>query len=357
MTSSLRRTLALRSAATVAAGLIAGAVAVFWGASHLFHHAPDQAALGIAAAHYRLAIILAGIVIAVTGAAYVGARILAGWAVRPVAEITEQATRIAAGTLGQRISAHASTDEYRGLVAVLNRMLERLDLAFSAQRRFTSDVSHELRTPLTSLRGEIEVALRNERSPLEYQRVLRSGLEEIDRLTTMTEELLLISRAEAGLITPEREPTTVEDLVDASVERFRRPIRDKGLTIDRLAIGRNGGTRVDPELMRRLIDELVENAVGFCTPGGRVTVRVEHVGEHLRLVVEDSGPGIAPEDLPHIFEPYYRADQARTSGARTGLGLTAAAAVARLHGGEIHAANRPEGGARFEVDVPARLPS
>lgn len=296
---------------------------------------------------------LLGVVILGTGATLLGAWRLAGSAVEPVVEITEQATHIEAGTLDQRISAHASTAEYRGLVGVLNRMLDRLSGAFTAQRRFTGDVSHELRTPLTALRGEIEVALRADRSPGEYQRVLHSALEEIDRMTTMTEELLLVSRAEAGLIVPQREPTDVRRVVTNALERLRPRIEERELHVEHAVTAANGRpVPLDPALLGRLVEELLENAVIHGNPGGRIIVRHERLPDLLRLVVEDTGPGIAPADLPHLFEPYYRADDARTRGSGTGLGLTTALSIARLHGGTIRAANREGGGARFEVDLP-----
>lgn len=298
-------------------------------------------------------IVLAGIVLLGTGATLIGAWSLSGSAVKPVMEITEQATHIEAGTLGQRISAHASTDEYQGLVGVLNRMLERLSGAFSAQRRFTGNVSHELRTPLTALRGEIEVALRADRSPHQYQSVLHSALEEIDRMTTMTEELLLISRVEAGLVTPQREPTDVDVVVRAALERLRERIADKELRVEHVTARTDGRpASLDPALIRRLADELLENAVTYTEHGGHILVRHEGRADGTHLVVEDTGPGIAAEDLPHLFDPYFRADHARTRGGGTGLGLTTAMAIARLHGGTIRAANREGGGARFEVDLP-----
>ena len=295
---------------------------------------------------------LVGIVFLGTGATVIGAGRLAASAVRPVKEITEQATHIAAGTLDQRLSAHATAEEYRGLVGVLNGMLDRLSSAFTIQRRFTSDVSHELRTPLTTLRGEIEVTLRNERSPREYQRVLNSALEEIERMTTMTEELLLINRAESRQLTLHREPTDLIALAQQSLDAFAHRIAEKELRIE--CVGGNAGTQpqVDADLMRRLLDELLDNAITFSDFGGAVTVRVEQAPGVERVVVEDSGPGIAAADLPYLFDPYYRADQARTRGASTGLGLTAALAIARLHGGMIRATNGTTGGARFEVDLP-----
>src|SRR5437016_10342256 len=133
-------------------------------------------ALGPAAGmHRELLLVLAGVVVVGTGATLVGAWWLAGSAVRPVYEITEQATRIEAGTLGQRIMAHADTDEYRGLVAVLNRMLERIDAAFENQRRLTGAASHDLRSPLTALRGGTEGALRAGRAPPDYLGGWRRG--------------------------------------------------------------------------------------------------------------------------------------------------------------------------------------
>ena len=296
---------------------------------------------------------LLGIVLLGTSATFAGAWWLAGSAVRPVMEITEQAQHIEAGTLDQRLSAHATADEYRGLVGVLNRMLDRLSGAFASQRRFTGDVSHELRTPLTAVRGEIEVALRADRSPREYQRVLHSALEEIDRMTTMTEELLLISRAEAGLIVPQREPTDLGTEVARVLDRLRHRIADKDLRVEHAATGDGAGpVPLDRDLMARLVDELMENAVTYADEGGRITVRHRRQSGRVSLVIENTGPVIAAVDLPHIFDAYYRADQARTRGAGTGLGLTTARAIARLHGGDIRAANLPEGGARFEVELP-----
>ena len=138
---------------------------------------------------------------------------------RPVAEITAQATEIEPGTLNHRIVAHADTEEYRDLVAVLNGMLARLDGAFQSQRRLTADVGHELRTPLTALRGQIEVALRGERTPREYELVLRSALEGIETLTTMSDDLLLITRAEAHQLTLDRAPTDPNAIVRDALEQ------------------------------------------------------------------------------------------------------------------------------------------
>jgi signal transduction histidine kinase len=299
---------------------------------------------------------LGAVIVLGTVATLVGAWWLAGSAVRPVMEITDQATSIAAGTLDQRIAAHADTDEYRGLVAVLNRMLERLDQAFRNQQRLTADVSHELRTPLTALRGEMEVALRAERSPRDYQRVLHSALEEIDRLTAMSEHLLLITRAEARLIEPQRIPIDLNGLVRDGLEGLRHRILERDLTVHTALAPGGAVAVVDPALTGRLVDQLLDNAVKFTPIGGSIGVSTEASERGVRLAVDDSGPGFPAQDLPHVFEPFYRADQARSSGSGLGLGLTMAAAVVRLQGGRIRAVNVNGSGARVEVDLPAVEP-
>jgi len=340
VTRSFRRTLAVRFAATMAAGLAALSavyLSPFW--------TPQG--------HVLLAHVL--VVVLATGATLIGAWWLAGSAVRPVVEITTQATQIEAGTLDQRIVAHADTEEYRGLVAVLNRMLERLQAAFEGQRRLTADVSHELRTPLTALRGEIEVALRAERSPREYQLVLRSALEEIDRLTTMCEDLLLITRVESHQLAPQRAPTDLRDVVRRTLAQLHRRIEEKDLNVEESLGGAGHAVSLDLALVSRLVDHLLDNAVKYAPVGGRIAVSTEAnpSAPGVRVAVENSGSHIEPEDLPHIFEPFYRVDQARSRGTGTGLGLALVAAIARLHGGTARGRNRSGHGVRFEVDLPA----
>src|SRR5207247_4977444 len=225
---SLRRTLALRFAATMAVGLLLATGAFYWSASRALQESIPPAVL-----RSDLLLVLVAIVVAGTAATLMGAWHFTSSAVRPVAEITAQATRIEAGTLDQRILAHADTEEYEGLVAVLNRMLERLERGFAAQRRLTADVSHELRTPLTALRGEIEVALRAPRSQREYEHVLRSGLEEIERLTELSEDLLLITRAEARLVSPQRIVTDIEGLVEDRLDQRRGRFEQRDLVVGR----------------------------------------------------------------------------------------------------------------------------
>lgn len=350
MTRSLRRTLAIRFAATMAVGLILATGAFYWSASRALQESVSAAAL-----RFDLLLVLVAIVVAGTAATLMGAWHFTSSAVRPVSEITAQATRIEAGTLNQRILAHAETEEYEGLVAVLNRMLERLERGFAAQRRLTADVSHELRTPLTAMRGQIEVALRAPRSQREYEKVLRGELEEIDRLTELSEDLLFITRAEALLISPARVPTDVARLAGECLDILRRNLEERGLTVH-ATLQPGHLASVDPALARRVIAHLLDNASRYTPVGGAICVRVEPLGWRpgVRFVVENTGPGIPGADLPHLFEPFYRADRARTRSddGGTGLGLALVAAIARLHGGEARASSVPGQRTRFEVDFP-----
>jgi heavy metal sensor kinase len=306
----------------------------------------------VVAVQRDLLVALSAVVLFGAAATLFGAWKLAGSATRPVMEITEQATTIEVGTLGQRITAHADTEEHQGLVAVLNRMLERLDRAFHAQQRLTADVSHELRTPLTALRGEVEVALRAERSPERYRHVLSSAIEEIDRLTELTEDLLLVTRAEGRIIQPHRAPTDVNALVRGALEALKTQLDAKQVMVS-VSLGSDlAEFMLDARLMSRVVHQLIENAAKFTPRGGQVRVGTSQVSGHLEVAVEDSGAGIAPQDLPHLFEPFYRADPARSSGDGTGLGLTVAAAIVCLHGGTITASNLAGGGARFRVALP-----
>jgi two-component system heavy metal sensor histidine kinase CusS len=348
---SLRRTLAIRFAATMAVGLVLATGAFYWSATRAL-----QEPLPTAVLQFDLLLVLVAIVVAGTAATLMGAWHFTSSAVRPVTEITAQATRIEAGTLNQRILAHADTEEYEGLVAVLNRMLERLERGFAAQRRLSADVSHELRTPLTAMRGEIEVALRAPRSQREYEQVLRSGLEEIDGLTELCEDLLLVTRAEARLVTAKRVATDMEALVDGRLDNLRRRVEAQGLTVERALCGGHAAVLVDPELVRHVVDHLLDNALRYTPAGGAIRVQLEPLAPSgIRLAVENTGPGIAVVDLPHLFEPFYRADPARTRSADggSGLGLALVASIAQLHGGEARVSSVPGQSTRFEVDIPA----
>jgi two-component system OmpR family sensor kinase len=289
----------------------------------------------------------------VTAGTFGGSWWLAGRAVAPIRDITGQAEEIGARTLGRRITAYADTREYQRLVEVLNTMLDRLDAAFEAQRRFTADASHELRSPLTALRGEVELALRKERSAKEYRRVLESALEEAERLSDLADDLLTLARSDAGVIEPRRRDVKLGEPVARAVERVRPAAAEKQIDVA-LEVDEGVSGYWDPDLLERLVGNLVENAVKYTTPGGHVRVRTAATDGAAVLEVSDTGPGIREKDLARIFDRFYRADAARADTEGTGLGLSIVRAVAIAHGGNVTAGNREEGGARFRVRLPRR---
>jgi two-component system OmpR family sensor kinase len=313
----------------------------------------------------RLAVVLALLTLAMTGVAWVGGGWLAGRAVRPVHEIIDQAEGLGAGSLDRRLSAWADTREYRRLVEVLNTMLGRIERAFDAQRRFTADASHELRSPLTALRGEMEVALRRERSPDEYRAVLSSSLEEVDRLGDITAKLLILARSDAGALTPQREAVDGAEVVGRIVERLRPMAATAGVEVT-LSHAPSVEAVVDAGLLGQAAWNLVENAVKHAPRGTAVQVELRAGRDGgVALEVRDRGPGLGPEP-ERVFERFFRADPARTRGeapggpgevgAGTGLGLAIVRAIARAHGGTVSAANRAGGGARVTLVLAGAAP-
>jgi two-component system OmpR family sensor kinase len=301
---------------------------------------------------------LATVLTAVTGllglATFAGGWWLARRMVKPVHEIIDQAESLEARTLDRRMDIHAETQEYERLVRVLNTMLARLDRAFDAQRRFTGDASHELRGPLTALRGEIELALRRPRSPDEYRRVLASNLQEVERLSQLSEDLLILARSDAGVIHPRLQRTDVLERARHVVGRLDGKASGKGVDVTVRHAGETDGI-FDPGLLDQLLWNLLDNALKFTPPGGAVEVSVTGREDAVELRVEDTGPGLHDHELDRIFERFYRSDAARTPNdetSGTGLGLSIVRAIADVHGGSVRAARRDEGGARFTVRLP-----
>jgi two-component system OmpR family sensor kinase len=301
----------------------------------------------------RLVIFMVGVIGLVSAMMYVGSSWLAKRAVRPVAEIIAQSREIGGGTIDRRISAYADSKEYRGLVEVLNTMLDRLEDAFQAQRRFTADASHELRSPLTALRGELELARRRKRSPDEYERTIDSALEEVERLSRITEDLLTLARSDAGVLVLRPESVDLGAAAQEVVARLQGAATMRDVQIQTESAG-DTLLRGDPDLLKRLIWNLVGNAVKFTPRGGQVSVRVDHADEGVRLHVADTGPGIPPDQVEHIFDRFYQINPVRTGGeadSGTGLGLAIARAIADLHSASIDVTNERTG-ALFTVVFP-----
>jgi two-component system, OmpR family, sensor kinase len=302
----------------------------------------------------QLVWLLTGITILSGAATFIGGWWLALRVVRPVDEITRQAEAIRAGTLGRRIAADADSQEYESLVRVLNSMLERLEQSFDAQRRFTADASHELRSPLTALKGEIELALRRERAVEEYRRVLESNLQEVDRLTHLSQDLLTLARSDSGVMQPRFQVVDVGALAATVLDRLRGKATSRSVGLE-LHVTRTAEGLVDRGLVEQLLWNLVDNAVKFSRPGSTVDVMVAPARDGLEIEVADRGPGIPEGHQARIFDRFYRVDPARTSSEAggTGLGLAIVRAIAETHGGSVAVRNREDGGALFSVTLPS----
>ena len=302
------------------------------------------------AARSRFLLILLGLIPLALGGAGVGGWFLARRALAPVDAMVNTARAIEAEDLSRRIEAADSTDELGRLAAVLNAMLERLERAFTAVKHFSADAAHELRTPLTILKGELEVALRSPPTPEEYRSVLVSCLEEVDRLSTLVTDLLFLARSDSGNMSIARTPVNLSAVLrdvcaalGALAEAARMTVKHDAPT--------DLWTRGSETMLFRLLFNLGENAIKYTPEGGTVTLTLEPRGTEVYLSVRDTGPGIAAEEQPHIFNRFYRADPARSRGG-TGLGLALARSIVLAHGGQISVESRVGQGSCFTVRLP-----
>jgi heavy metal sensor kinase len=282
----------------------------------------------------------------------VGGWMLARRALRPVDRMSQSALRISAEDLSRRLERRGTQDEIDRLADTLNAMLARLQAAFGEMQRFTADAAHELRTPLTALRGGIEIALRAERSPDEYRRVLTSSIEEVDQLIRLAEDLLLLSRSTIGLNTT-RQPVDLEPICLEALELGVRLAKGKGVTV---SMGATAPVVVlgDAGALRRALLNLVDNAVKYTPAGGTVVISLEGSPAGAALAVEDTGIGIGPGDAERIFEPFVRLDAGRSRDTGgSGLGLAIARSIVAAHGGTLEVASRAGGGSRFTIRLPA----
>lgn len=300
-----------------------------------------------------LSMLVVALVVALGLAGY-GGWMLAGRALRPVDRVTEAARLISATNLKERVEVPPTDDELSRLACTFNQMIARLDEAFDRERRFTDDASHELRTPLAVLRSEIEIALRRERSNEEYKGALQRMLDEILRLNNLVDDVLMLARSDAGLML-EREEIRL-DQVAHEVTEFIRPLaEERGIQIECSPSSHRPVLVGDARRLKQLSLNLIENALKFTPAGGRVDVSVAGEGGEAVLRIRDSGVGIQPQDLPRVFDRFFRRGQQVDQGkGGVGLGLAICKWIAEAHGGRIEMESTPGQGTQVTVRLPAR---
>lgn len=280
---------------------------------------------------------------------------LAGRATRPLARIIDTAARLRPSNLNERLPVRGTGDELDRLSQTINGMLDRLATYLEQHREFIANAAHELRSPVSAVRATVEVALSGRLTAEERDALLGEVLEECDALAGLVNRLLLLAEGDAGRLEPTGQSADLGTAVRKSIEMFRGAAEARGVDLfcPRLDSAVVPG---DESHLRQVVNNLLDNALEFTPEGGRVTVEVRR-GAEAELVVEDTGTGIAPVDLPRVFDRFYRGDrsrQRRSGGRGSGLGLSICQSIVTALGGRIGVASVPGRGTRFAVTLPLR---
>ena len=283
----------------------------------------------------------------------VGSYWLAARAFAPIQHLAETARSIKKGDLHQRVMVPRAHDEVQYLALTLNEMIDSLDQALTRQRRFVADASHELRTPVAAIRSKTEIALLQARVPQEYMTVLYGIHTEAERLGHLISDLLALARGDEGQTVFDREPVRLDRLVEAVAANAEPLAAECGTRLKVQAVEPVTVLGDEARLIQAIMN-LVDNALFYTNPGGRVSLTLEASQAQAHVVIRDTGIGIAAEHLPHIFERFYRVDPARTrtGGSSSGLGLSIVEWVVRAHGGTISFESQLGHGTCFTVTLP-----
>ena len=305
--------------------------------------------------------------------ASLGGQFLAHKALKPVDNITQTARMITSQNLNQRINPPKVRDEISRLIETFNEMISRLDQSFRQMKQFSSDASHELKTPLTILKGEVEVMLRKERTSQEYQQTLKSNLEEINRMSQIVEDLLTLSKADTGEIKFNKEDINLTEILNEVVAQMDRLAQSKKLHLSVPNNHQDIHILGDALRLRELFINLIENGIKYTEEGGSIHIalqkeypplvrdqsdRVEREnGEFVKIIVSDTGIGIAKEDQERIFNRFFRVDKARSrEQGGSGLGLSICKWIVEAHQGGINVESELGKGSSFIVRLPLSPP-
>lgn len=275
---------------------------------------------------------------------------LAEMTLRPLKKIIKTVRQITAENLKLRLDLPDTKDEIKRLSDTFNDMLEKLDRAFSSQQQFMHDISHELRTPLTILKGELEVTLKKVRSQREYESILHSSLEEMDKINRIIENLLMLARFDNKEVSLEMKPLDLNRLIQNILDDIKIVSEQKNIQI-KFSPQEHVILDADESQLRRAILNILDNAIKYTGEKGEISVFTEKDNNVARIKISDTGIGIAKENLPFIFDRFYRVDKARNAHG-FGLGLSIAKSIIEVHKGKIEAASQPNQGTAFIFSLP-----
>jgi heavy metal sensor kinase len=298
---------------------------------------------------------LTGVKLAAFGGVILLVGMAGGWwfvgrALRPVAEISLTAAKISAGDLSQRINSAEAESELGQLAAVLNSTFARLETAFAQQKQFASDAAHELRTPVSVILTQTQMTLARERDAAGYKQTVEACARAAQRMRKLIESLLELSRFDAGQEVLKRLNFDLSKTAADCVEMVRPLAEERRVKIvaELEPLEMTG----DAERLAQVLTNLLTNAIQYNKPDGEVRVKLARQGGLAVLEISDTGQGMAPEDLPHIFGRFYRADKSRTGGGNAGLGLSICKAIVEAQGGTIEVASEENVGTTFVVRLP-----
>jgi heavy metal sensor kinase len=277
-----------------------------------------------------------------------GGYLLAGRALKPVADITNLAESITGEELSARLGLDLPDDELGRLAHTFDSMLARIEDAFERQRRFTGDAAHELRTPLTLIRSQVDIALARSRTADEYRSSLLAIDDDIDRLTGLVTTLLALARSDSGQLIIDHSPFRVDETIRTVLDQYAPRAKSNNVElVDESAPGTVDG---DEDLILQVLTNLLDNAFAQTPDSGRIAVGNQTEGSTVRIWVEDNGVGIPPEHIERVFDRFYRVDRGRTRGeGGTGLGLAISMTIVKAHEGTIHITSTP--GRRTRVEI------
>jgi len=266
--------------------------------------------------------------------------------------MAEQAREITGSNLNRRLEIGHAAEELAVLAASFNELLARLDESFEAMRRFVADASHELRTPIAVIRGEADVALSHDRGAAEYQDSLAIVLDESRRLSRLVDDLLNLARADAGRVKLEVQEFYFNELLTECCRSMQNLAGASDITLDCRSPG-DVQFRGDEGLLRRLVINLLDNAIRYTQSGGKVSTTLEADPARVLIRISDTGVGIPPEAAPHVFDRFYRADKSRSrQDGGFGLGLAIVKWIAESHNGSVELTRNPGPGTTFTVTLP-----